>query len=196
MTGKPHRPALVGVDSVEDMTSPDFMYPQPTDDELAAQQPYPTAPGTHAHGASHRSASHKHSSGHSPASPSTETDHDGTPPTGANRPRLGKVAMVVALVAAGLSLITSLVLGLTIGPMEIEYGYYFTDTPSWYRNLAIALFGLQALCTAIGITGLIMGIVSAATGRGRTQGIVAVSISVLAPFVSFGIFMILGFAFA
>ncbi|SDS23028.1 hypothetical protein SAMN04489751_1532 [Brevibacterium sandarakinum] len=185
MTGKPHRPALVGVDSVEDMTSPDFMYPQPTDDELAAQQPYTTTLGSHAHVVDH-----------TPASSGTETDHDGTPPAGANRPRLGKVAMVVAIIAAGLSLIASFVLGLTLGPMEIEYGYYFTDTPSWYRNLAIALFGLQALCTAIGITGLIMGIVSAATGRGRTQGIIAVAITVLAPFVSFAIFMILGFAFA
>ncbi|MCF2585985.1 hypothetical protein [Brevibacterium sp. UCMA 11752] len=193
------------------MTSPDFMYPQPTDDELAAQQPYTAALGlgSHAHEASHHSASH-HSASHrspshalssgqsptSPASPSAETDHNGASPTGANRPLLGKVALVLTIVAAGLSLLGSIVLGVTIGPSEAEFGYYFSDVPSWYQNLAIALAGLQVLCAALGVTGLIMGIVSAASGRARTQGIVAIAIAVLVPFISFGSFMILSFIFA
>ncbi|TSI15001.1 hypothetical protein [Brevibacterium aurantiacum] len=180
------------------MTSPDFMYPQPTDDELAAQQPYTAALGlgSHAHEASHRSASHKHSSGRSPASPNAETVHDGASPAGANRPQLGKVALVLTIVAAGLSLLGSIVLGATIGPSEAEFGYYFTDAPSWYQNLAIALAGLQVLCAALGVTGLIMGIVSAATGRSRTQGIVAIAIAIFAPLISFGAFLVLSFTFA
>lgn len=183
---------MVGVDSVEDMTSPDFMYPQPTDDELAAQQPYTPALGGHgiASGVGQTA-----DVGRALTPPDNAADSR-SPVAGANRPRLGKVALVTAIVAAGLSLIASIILGVTVGPMEVEYGSYFTDTPSWYRNLAIALFGLQALCAALGITGLIMGIVSAVTGRGRTQGIVAIAITVLAPFLSFAIFIILSFTFA
>ncbi|MCF2573511.1 hypothetical protein [Brevibacterium sp. UCMA 11754] len=181
------------------MTSPDFMYPQPTDDELAAQQPYTAALGL---------GSHAHDAGHSPASPDssaslrspralgTELAHDEVTPTGANRPRLGKIALVLTIIAAGLSLIASIILGVTIGPMENDSGYFFADTPSWYQNLAIAFSGLQVLCAALGVTGLIMGIVSAVTGTARTQGIVAIAIAVLAPFISFGIFMVLAFTFA
>lgn len=178
------------------MTSPDFMYPQPTDDELAAQQPSTAALGlgNHVHGASH---SHGSVVSHAPASPSTATDHNGAvSPAGANRPLLGKLALVLTIIAAGLSLIISIILGITIGPMENTGGYYFTDAPSWYQNLAIAFAGLQVLCAALGITGLIMGIVAAATSRARTQGIVAIAIAVLAPFISFGFFMILSFTFA
>ncbi|SMX94329.1 hypothetical protein BAURA86_02371 [Brevibacterium aurantiacum] len=177
------------------MTSPDFMYPQPTDDELAAQQPSTAALGlgNHVHGASH---SHGSVVGQTPASLNTETDHDGTSPAGTNRPLLGKLALVLTIIAAGLSLLVSIILGITIGPMENTGGYYFTDAPSWYQNLAIAFAGLQVLCAAPGITGLIMGIVAAATSRARTQGIVAIAIAVLAPFISFGFFMILSFTFA
>ena len=195
--GKPHGQAAVGVDSVEDMTSPDFMYPQPTDDELAAQQPLAAALGSHMVASSTgqtAGAGHIHSSAHTPVSSGSET-HSRIAMTDANRARLGKVALATAIVAAGLSLIASIILGVTVGPTEAEYGYYFTDAPDWYRNLAIGLFGLQALCTALGITGLIMGIVSVATGRGRTQGIVAVAITVLAPFISFSVFLILAFMF-
>ncbi|SMX73315.1 hypothetical protein BANT918_00875 [Brevibacterium antiquum CNRZ 918] len=182
---------MAGVDSVEDMTSPDFTYPQPTDDELAAQQPYTAARGNHVHGVVHSSAV-----GQAPTSPGVQPDHDRISPAGANRPLLGTVALVVTIVSAGLSLLASIVLGVTIGPMENENGYYFADTPSWYQNLAIALAGLQVLCAALGVTGLIMGIVSVATSRARTQGVVAIAIAALAPFVSFGIFMILSFTVA
>lgn len=176
---------VVGAHSVEDMTSPDFMYPQPTDDELAAQQPYTAALG-----------SQVHTSNRSPASPSTEADHGETSPADANRPLLGKVALGITIIAAGLSLLASITLGVTIDPMEKAHGYFFTDIPSWYQNLAIALAGVQVLCAALGVTGFIMGIVSAANGRARTQGIVAIAIAFLAPSISFGLFMILSLAIA
>ncbi len=175
------------------------MYPQPTDDELASQQPSTAALGLghHVHGGSN-GASHSHGSviGQTPASLNTETNHGGMSPAGANRPLLGKLALVLTIIAAGLSLLISIILGITIGPMENANGYYFTDAPSWYQNLAIVFAGLQVLCAALGFTGLIMGIVAAVTGRARTQGIVAISIAVLAPFISFGVFMILSFTFA
>ncbi|WP_145997447.1 hypothetical protein [Brevibacterium sp. 239c] len=157
------------------MTSPDFMYPQPTDDELAAQQPYTAALGSQV---------------------STLSRSPVSSPADANRPLLGKVALGITIIAAGLSLLASITLGVTIGPVENEHGHFFTDIPSWYQNLAIALAGLQVLCAALGVTGLIMGIVSAASDRARTQGIIAIAIAVLAPFISFGLFMILSLAIA
>ena len=175
------------------MASPDFMYPQPTDDELAAQQPRTEAPGTRTGALG----------GHAPASGgdhgqaiASEAAPSGASSAEANHPRLGSAALAIAITAAGISLITSIILALTIGPMEATYGYNFSDIPTWHQNVAITLFGLQALCAALGITGLIMGIVSAVTDRGRTQAIVATAIAVMAPFVSFGLFMTLSFALA
>lgn len=169
------------------------MYPQPTDDELAAQQPRTEVPGTRT-GAlgGHASAS---GGDHEPPPLSPEASFN-TSSAEANHPRLGRAALAIAISAAGISLISSIVLALTIGGMEAKYGYNFADIPTWYRNVAIGLFGLQALCAALGITGLIMGIVAAVTDRGRTQAIVATAISVMAPFVSFGLFTILSFTLA
>ena len=172
---------MVGVDSVEDMTSPDFMYPQPTDDELAAQQPLAAAIGSRG-----------------PVEPSSASGPNSLDPepTTADSRHLGRLAAALTISAAGLSLIASIVLGVTVGPVEAANGRYFTDVPDWYRNLAIGLLGLQALCTAIGLTGLTMGIVSAVTGRGRTQGIIASAVALVAPFISVGVFIILAFMFA
>ncbi|GAA1855293.1 hypothetical protein [Brevibacterium marinum] len=193
------------------MTSPDFMYPQPTDDELAAQQPRTPAlgggaagavslPGTGRSGASTAPGASA-ASGAARASIAADSGTSAASAAEAsiveeNRQRLGKAALVVAIVAAGLSLISSIILGATIGPMQASSGYHFTDTPGWYQNLAFVLFGLQALGAALGITGLVMGIVSAVTGRSRTQGIVAMTITILAPFVSFAVFMVLSFTSA
>ena len=41
-----------------------------------------------------------------------------------------------------------------------------------------------------------MGIVSAVTARGRTFGIIAIAAAAIAPFLSFGTFVALSFAFA
>lgn len=173
------------------------MYPQPTDDELAAQQPYTAALGSQVNTLSRPPGSPltAHSGAFS-AAPGTEAGQDGTSPAEANRPLLGKVALVITIIAAGLSLLASIIFGVTIGPLENEHGYFFTDTPGWFQNLVIALAGLQVLCAALGVTGLIMGIVSAVSDRARTQGIVAIAIALLAPSISFALFMILSFTIA
>jgi hypothetical protein len=169
------------------MTSTDFTYPQPTDDELAAQQPrnpVPNAPLVY--------SSPGVAGPHSAAPHSPRTD----PADATNSPALGRTAMVLSLVAGVLSVVASVILGATVGPSEAASGYYFTDTPDWYQSLAAALVGLQALCTGLGVTAIILGIVAAVTARGRTFGIIAISAAVVAPFVSFGTFIALSFAFA
>jgi vacuolar-type H+-ATPase subunit I/STV1 len=164
------------------MTSTDFTYPQPTDDELAAQQPWnpaPNAPLIY-------------------SSPGAGFDHTAGPheADATNSPTLGRTAMVLSIVAGVLSVVASVILGATVGPAEAASGYYFTDTPDWYQTLAAVLVGLQALCTGLGLTAIVLGIVAAVTDRGRTFAIFAIAAAVIAPFVSFATFVALSFAFA
>lgn len=159
------------------MTSTNFAYPQPTDDELAAQM-----------SADDHFPNHPNRSGPSGSVPA--------PGPGALSPRLGRAALILSIIAAGLSLIASAILGSTVGPMEAASGYYFSDLPSWYTGIAVGLFSVQGLCAVLGLTGLVMGIVATATGRGRTQGILAIAIAAFAPIISFALFVILSFALA
>ncbi|SDR76210.1 hypothetical protein SAMN04489752_0181 [Brevibacterium siliguriense] len=167
------------------MTSTDFSFPQPTDDELAAQQPrVPAAP---AHPVYATPLSDDLAQAHDTADARTDSA------ASAKSPTLGKAAVALSIVAMVLSLAASVILGATVGPSEAASGYFFTDTPDWYQTLAIVLVGVQGLCTCLGITGIILGITAAVTGRGRTPGNIAISVAAIAPFVSFGTFIALSF---
>ncbi|MCM1012996.1 MULTISPECIES: hypothetical protein [unclassified Brevibacterium] len=167
------------------MTSPNFSYPQPTDDELAAQMPAgpsalrtpaPPVPG--------------------PVDPVTGLVDPvpGSAVAGAPSPRLGKWALGLTLGAAALSLIASMILGATAGPAEAANGRYFSDAPAWLTVLGTTLFALQGLCTLAGLSGLVMGIIATATDRGRTQGIIATAVAIFTPVISFALFLVLSFA--
>ena len=93
-------------------------------------------------------------------------------------------------------LLSLAILAATIGPTEAASGYYFTDVPEWYQSLATGLVVLQVLCAGVGITAIIMGIVSAVTARGRAFGIIAIAAAAIAPLLSFGTFVALSFVFA
>jgi hypothetical protein len=194
------------------MTSTDFTFPQPTDDELAAQQPRNSRPQSPLIYASAGAGFNHYDQGAQPVGTdvagaySAHSDGSGvsgavsTPGASAtveaNSRTLGKTAMVLSIVAVVLSVAASAILGATVGPTEAASGYYFTDTPDWYQTLSTVLVGLQALCTGLGLTGLVLGIVSAVASRGRAFGIVAIAAAAIAPFVSFGTFVALGFTFA
>lgn len=173
------------------MTSSNFMYPQPTDDELASQQPWPNAPT----GAPNSHGGEPNSAGRGP-DPQHAAMHQQMDPPIEKSPRLGIIALTLSIIAACVSLVASIILALTVGPAEAEFGYYFTDIPEWMQTLSIGLLGLQGLLTGLGIAGLITGIIATVTARGRTQGIVASAVAVLAPLVSFGVFVTLSFAAA
>ena len=185
------------------MTSPNFMYPQPTDDELASQQPWPTGPTDPASqpgpagqpGAPSAPGGEPHSAYGVP-NPQHAALHQQTHPPVEKSPRLGVVALTLSIIAASVSVVASIVLALTVGPAEAASGYYFTDIPEWMQTLSIGLLGLQGLLTGLGIAGLITGIIATVTARGRTQGIIATAVAVLAPLVSFGVFVTMSFAAA
>ena len=192
------------------MTSTDFTYPQPTDDELAAQQP--RSPSPHApliysspgagleqfERAPNPPGALAPSGATGPSDVTGPSGATGAPggPDSAKSPTLGKTALVLALIAAVLTLAASAILGATVGPTEAATGYYFTDAPDWYESLATGLVSLQVLCAGAGVTAIIMGIVSTVTARGRTFGIIAIAAAAIAPFLSFGTFVALSFAFA
>lgn len=184
------------------MTSTDFTYPQPTDDELAAQQP--RSPSPHAPLIYSSPGAGLEQYEHAP-DPSGAAGPAGVPggvagvpgaAVSAKSPTLGKTALVFALIGAVLTLAASAILAATIGPTQAASGYYFTDVPEWYQSLATGLVGLQVLCAGVGITAIIMGIVSAVTARGRTFGIIAIAAAAIAPLLSFGTFVALSFVFA
>ena len=182
------------------MTSTDFTYPQPTDDELAAQQP--RSPSPHApliYSSPGAGLEQYERAPHPPGAAGPVAGASGGvagAPVSAKSPTLGKTALVLALIAAVLTLVASAILGATLGPTEAASGYYFADVPEWYQSLATGLVVLQVLCACVGITVIIMGIVSAATARGRTFGIIAIAAAAIAPLLSFGTFVALSFAFA
>lgn len=198
--------------SVVTMTSPNFAFPQPTDDELAAQGPAiaPTDPPARATVAQPGGTVYPGPTVYGGATGAASVSADAVPAV--HRPvqtgpvdaavasgtpgssRLGRWALLLALAAAGISLVASAILGVTAGPAKAATGSYFGDD-AWYTNLGVTLFSVQALCTVAGLTGLVLGIVAAVSDRGRTLGIIATAVAVVAPIVSFALFLILSFAF-
>jgi hypothetical protein len=184
------------------MTSTDFTYPQPTDDELAAQQPRSPSPHAPLIYSSPGAGLEQYERAPDPSGAAGVV-------RGARRCRRGAGGRGFGEVAdsgedgpglrahrRGSHLAASAILAATIGPTEAASGYYFTDVPEWYQSLATGLVGLQVLCAGMGITAIIMGIVSAVTARGRTFGIIAIAAAAIAPLLSFGTFVALSFVFA
>ena|SRR5699024_8149853 len=184
------------------MTSTDFTYPQPTDDELAAQQPRSPSPHAPLIYSSPGAGLEQYERAPDPSGAAGPAGAPGGvagvpgAAVSAKSPTLGKTALVFALIGAVLTLAASAILAATIGPTEAASGYYFTDVPEWHQSLATGLAGLQVLCAGMGITAIIMGIVSAVTARGRTFAIIAIAAAAIAPLLSFGTFVALSFAFA
>src|SRR5699024_5272456 len=113
------------------MTSTDFTYPQPTDDELAAQQP--RSPSPHAPRIRSPPVAGLEQYGRAPPPPGAAGPVAGAPggvagaPVSAKSPTLGKPALGFALIGAVRTLVASAILGATVGPTEAASGYYFAD---------------------------------------------------------------------
>jgi hypothetical protein len=121
----------------------------------------------------------------------------GPPVPSAGRPRsraLGLAAMIVALWVTLLSIVASVLTGLAIAPL-VRYdpstygspdGIGRTPAQEQTFGLVTILMGAHVLLgTLLGIVALVLGIVAAATGRGRAFGIVAIVLAVIAPIASY-----------
>ncbi|WP_345763996.1 hypothetical protein [Diaminobutyricibacter sp. McL0608] len=111
---------------------------------------------------------------------------------------LGLVAMIVGIAVFVVSLVVFIALGAAMGPFATRTSNSFTidqTTASAAELRAISSIGLGLLAilffgTAFGLWSLIQGIVATAKNRGRTYGIVAIVVSVLAPIISFVAFSV------
>ncbi|HEY2556152.1 MAG TPA: hypothetical protein VGI08_03520 [Diaminobutyricibacter sp.] len=123
-------------------------------------------------------------------------EHPGAmPPEQSERERtkLGRVAMIMAIVVFVVSLIISVLVGM-FGTTVFEY---HTATSAGFRSSPnqIALGFQGFLGTIFGTWAVVQGIVAAAKNRGRTFGIVAIVVGASAPIVSVIVWTVLGTAF-
>lgn len=114
-------------------------------------------------------------------------------PPVARSPKLGRVAMVMAICVISASVLTSVLLGL-FGTTIYEYrtgtsaGFNMRPDQAWFTVQML-------LGSIVGIWALAQGIVAAAQNRGRRFGVVAIVLAAAAPLVSLIVWVALGFAF-
>lgn len=110
---------------------------------------------------------------------------------------LGLTALLIAVPLFLLSVIASVVVGMSAGPLASRgtssFSFNTGDlTPEQAASFAPIgiLMGVQMLLgTALGILALVLGIVAVATKRGRPLGIAAICVAVAAPIASFAVYM-------
>ena len=111
------------------------------------------------------------------------------------RPRtLGAVSMGIALGVFVLSVAASVYVGMTAGPlMHRTAGTAYTVDSTNLSQAQLAAFapigvlmGAQMLFgTVLGILAIVLGIIAAATKRGRAFGVVGIAVATAAPVLSF-----------
>ena len=110
---------------------------------------------------------------------------------------LGLTAMLIAASVFVLSIVASVVVGMSAGPLASRTSSSFNFSTSHLSPEQAASFapvgilmGVQILLgTVLGILALVLGIIAVATRRGRPFGIVGICLAVAAPIVSFGVYM-------
>ncbi|MFE4949938.1 hypothetical protein ACFQ9V_07495 [Leifsonia sp. NPDC056665] len=116
------------------------------------------------------------------------------------RPRtLGAVSMGLALGVFVLSLVASVYIGMTAGPlMHGTAGTAYTVDSTNLSQAQLAAFapigvlmGAQMLFgTVLGILALVLGIIAVATKRGRAFGVVGIAVAAAAPVLSFIVYTV------
>lgn len=102
---------------------------------------------------------------------------------------LGRTAAVLVVLSMALSIISSVVVGLGLGPVQWrrETGAV-ADGDGLREAVYLGLAGAQVVWVALATVGLVLGIVAAVRDRGRMAGVVAIVGAVLGPVVSFAVF--------
>ena len=121
----------------------------------------------------------------------------GAPAPVAPRSRaLGLTAMLIAAPVFVLSIVASVVVGMSAGPYATRTATSFSFNTSdlspaqaeAFAPIGILMAVQLLLGTALGILALVLGIVAAATKRGRAFGVVAIVLAAAAPIVSFAVY--------
>jgi hypothetical protein len=110
-------------------------------------------------------------------------------PARPGRGRASSRALALSLLALFGAVVALGGVGLTVLPMEAAHGRLLTDTPGWYQWTVLGAFASLLLWTVAGIAGLVLGVVGLSAGQGRARAIVAIVLSVLAPFLALAALM-------
>ncbi|MFE4470862.1 hypothetical protein ACFRFH_18785 [Leifsonia sp. NPDC056824] len=110
------------------------------------------------------------------------------------RPRtLGAVSMGIALGVFVLSVVASVYIGMTAGPLTHSIASSSAGGSSHLSSAQLAAFAPIGIVTTaqmifgtvLGILALVLGIVAVATKRGRAFGVVGIAVATAAPVLSF-----------
>lgn len=104
--------------------------------------------------------------------------------------RLDRRALALAVIALTGAIVSAVIVGATIGPMEAAHGRLLSDTPTWYQGIVWALGASQAAWAALGIAGLVAGIVARGRRGGGARAVVAILLAVLGPAAAGGAFLL------
>lgn len=119
------------------------------------------------------------------------------PAAPARKPTMGISAFVLTVVATIFYCVFSVLTGNAAVELYEVMGTIDLDSsdaanlPPEAQNAVLAMSGFmvaQAIPALIGLVGFILGIVAAATGRGRVWGVVAIVLGVLGPIIGFMVF--------
>ncbi|WP_374010036.1 hypothetical protein [Leifsonia sp. LS-T14] len=133
-----------------------------------------------------------------PYGPPASPNGWGAPVAAVPRSRaLGLSALLIAAPVFVLSIVASIVIGISAGPLATRTSTSFNFntgdlTPEQAATFAPVgvLMGVQMLLgTALGILALVLGIIAVATKRGRPLGVVAICLAAAAPIVSFAVYV-------
>lgn len=97
---------------------------------------------------------------------------------------------MLVIVCAVISIAGSLWLGLTIAPMEAESGPTLLETTEPYRSIALTVLVIQVLCALGGVGALILAAISVSRRIQVKASVAALVLSVVAPALSFAVFML------
>ncbi|WP_241702396.1 hypothetical protein [Leifsonia shinshuensis] len=115
------------------------------------------------------------------------------------RPRaLGVASMAIAIAVFVLSIVASVVVGMSAGPLASRTASSFSfntsdltpDQAAAFAPVALLMGAQILLGTILGITALVLGIIAAATKRGRAFGVVGIAVAAAAPIVSFLVYTV------
>jgi hypothetical protein len=118
-------------------------------------------------------------------------------PTTVPSPRLGRVALIAAVVLISTSVLLSVILGLVGAPYVDHSGpapsfyFYTTDANPVIAGLALAGVAHPLIGTFVGLWIIVQSIVAITANRGRRPAIVALVLAVVAPFVSLTVYLLI-----
>jgi len=106
---------------------------------------------------------------------------------------LGIVSMALALVVFLLSVVASIIVGSAAGPLaqrsadsfSFDSGSLSPEQAESFAPVAVLMGAQMLFGTVLGLVALVLGIVAAATKRGRAFGVVGIVAAAAAPIVSF-----------